>query len=430
MGKKTGYEKLSFLDDPIWKTKYFLKLPEFTGKQKYFWVGTTVLKIVLLMAATTFAYQNLQHPKTLTALVATYPVRIMAVWKLLHLYFDKKRVDYLFDTVHTEFWNFDIAGPAVDKQIKRRFLLTNLFVLIHVSLSTICVTLFILSPLVEVPGRKRSLPNVIWAPFDTDPSPLHEVLYVILLWNMYVSIYGNLFYDMLYVYCVQHLYVQFTLLKELIQNLSAEIMEGESDVDRFNSEYFQAKVMERLKICAEHHNRLLKQKLLRFLNNTYIEISRYGRNIEDFCKGVLAPQLFMSFAVLVINGYNLSMDTSKSFSQNTMLFNLTFSSFVQLAVYALQATDLHEQSLSILNAVIECRWYLFKSPIKRALTFILMNAENGIVINAAGMATIDNPLLVEVIQKAFFGYNSASSLYQRIEAVAMVDGKYFARYIG
>nr|UTN00958.1 odorant receptor [Semanotus bifasciatus] len=371
--------------DPIWKTKYFLKLSDMTGKKKVlFWRSVTFLKIVIMCAETTYACKNLKHPKKLVILIATYPIRIMAIWKLIHLYFDKKRVENLFSNVSKDFWDFHIAGPTLEKKVRRRFFLTNLFVLFHVSLCTICVTFFVFYNMTQMPTGKRRLPNLIWTPFDTDPSPLHEILFLLLLWNLYLSIYGNLFYDMLFVYCVQHLYIQFMLLKELLKNISQDIMDDESDVEKFNSDYFQKKVMERLKICANHHSKLL----------------RYGKNIEDFCKSVLAPQLIMSFAILVINGYNLTAEHN-DISKTLMLINLTGSSFVQLAVYALQATDLRDQSLSILDSVIECKWYLFRSPLKRALVFMLMNAEKGIAINAAGMATVDNPLLVDIIQKAF-----------------------------
>ncbi|CAH1977478.1 unnamed protein product [Acanthoscelides obtectus] len=41
------------------------------------------------------------------------------------------------------------------------------------------------------------------------------------------------------------------------------------------------------------------------------------------------------------------------------------------------------------------------SPIKRALTLILYNSQKGININAAGMANLNNELLVSIVKNAF-----------------------------
>ncbi|KAJ8935343.1 hypothetical protein NQ318_001480 [Aromia moschata] len=411
--------------DLLWRVKSFVGIPNFNGKKAAFWHAVTILKIIILCSETIYTYKNLDNPN-IFIMVATYPLRIMGVWKLLHLSFDIKRVNRLFTAVHEEFWAFDVAGAELESKIKRKMLHTTVFVYVHSSLSLICVTFFAFNFMSQTPKGKRPLPNLVWTPFDTDPSPLHEIVFVVLLWNLYLTVLSNIFYDMMFVYCSRHLSVQFMLLKELLKNITVRILEEKSDVERFNSEYFQRSVMDRLKICASHHNKLLKQILLfPWRPNLMVDIPvdldeikrnhdissevnlfvilqyvRYGREIEEFCKSVLAPQLFISFAILVINGYNLTVDHT-DISRTIMLSNITGSSLVQLAVYALQATDLREQSLSILNSVIECKWYLFRAPLKKALVFMLMNSEKGIVITAAGMITIDNPLLVDVVQKAF-----------------------------
>lgn len=95
-----------------------------------------------------------------------------------------------------------------------------------------------------MPAGKRPLPNIIWTPFDTNPSPLYEIIYAVLLWNLLLSILGNAFYDVVYFYSLQHLFVQYILLKELIKNVTSGIMEGSSDLEKFNSDYFQIRFME------------------------------------------------------------------------------------------------------------------------------------------------------------------------------------------
>lgn len=128
----------------------------------------------------------------------------------------------------------------------------------HLITSVICLLLLILFPLVDMPEGVRPLPNIIWTPFDTNPSPLHEIFYITLIWNLSLSVIGNAFYDILYVYSLQHLFVQFILLKELIINITTGIMEKYPDLEKFESDYFQKTVSERLKICVRHHSKLLR----------------------------------------------------------------------------------------------------------------------------------------------------------------------------
>lgn len=156
-----------------------------------------------------------------------------------------------------DFWDYHIAGPETEKQIKNRFKWTNRIVLFHFVGSITGVTTATIFPLGDMPEGVRPLPNVIWTPFDTNPSPLHEILYAYLLWNVYLTILGTAFYDIIYMYSLQHLCGQYSLLHSLIGNLGSGIMEG-TDLEKFNSEYFQIKVMERLKICVDHHAKLLR----------------------------------------------------------------------------------------------------------------------------------------------------------------------------
>ncbi|CAH1977475.1 unnamed protein product [Acanthoscelides obtectus] len=186
----------------------------------------------------------------------------------------------------------------------------------------------------------RPLPNIIWTPFDTNPSPLHEILYVYMIWNLFLSLFGNAFYDALYIYCLVHLYVQFELLKELLKNLSTGIMEDASDLDRFQSQYFQKKVMDRLKLGDPGYQQAIGQELgvsqatvsrtmdrvvknivaqsnewIKFptTNHELMEAKRiwqsmFGLNLEKYGSVVLIPQLIMSYLALVVNGFILTLE--------------------------------------------------------------------------------------------------------------------------
>ncbi|XP_050507261.1 odorant receptor 49b-like [Diabrotica virgifera virgifera] len=384
------------LDDPLLRLKKCIQLHGYDGRRKYFWHAAAILKVFIFIGRTIYAGQTLNQPKKLAELVATYPVRFMAIAKLYVLYIDKKRIEYFYYTINNEFWDYHIAGPKLEAEIKRRFFATNIFVLCHFIGAMSVLTFISLFPIVDMPEGKRPLPNIIWTPFDTDPSPLHEILYVVMLWNLSLSVFGNAFYDVLFIYAMQHLFVQFMLLKELLKNITKEIMDEHEDFDKLSSEYFQKKVYDRLTICVAHHVKLLK----------------FGKNLEIFSSGVLLPQLVMSYAVLVINGYILSIDHS-DMMKTTILLNLTGSCLVQLAVFAFQASDIKFQSLSVIDSINNSEWFLFKAPLKKALTFIIMNTKKPISINAGGLSNVDNEVLVQIIQKAF----SAITLLRALTAV-------------
>nr|CAI5866411.1 unnamed protein product [Callosobruchus analis] len=413
--------------------KQCLQMYGFEGPKKYFWPTVTILKAFILAGRTVYFFQNLKDTKRLADLVATYPIRFMAVVKLIYLYVDKKRVDYFFNTIQEEFWDTNIVGPELHKKLQEAFSFTNKLILIHFTTSCVCLTVTIRFPIVDVPEGMRPLPNIIWTPFDTNPSPLHEILYVYMIWNLFLSLFGNAFYDALYIYCLVHLYVQYELLKELLKNLSTGIMEGASDLQRFKSSYFQEKVMERIKICVEHHNKLLE----------------FGLHLEKYGSIVLIPQLVMSYLALVVNGFILTLvpgdetsdisnhcqmvvvlshlhkgkarldallnnkpetliaqayDASKVMSGKTGEVNKNQRNLKKCPFCALLRPSIklnYAESISILAAVIESEWDLFTVRIKRALTLILYNSEKGTNINAAGMTNLNNELLVSIVKNAF-----------------------------
>lgn len=187
-----------------------------------------------------------------------YVPLFQAVYKMFVLYFDQKRVKYFYTSVTRDFWNFHVAGSVTEEKIFKRFYYVNAIILSHLIASLVCLSLLIFFPLVDMPEGVRPLPNIIWTPFDTNSTPLHEILYVTLTWNLSLSIFGNAFYDVLYVYSLQHLYVQFILLKELIKNITKGIMRNATDLEKFESDCFQKIILQRLKICVSHHSKLLR----------------------------------------------------------------------------------------------------------------------------------------------------------------------------
>lgn len=178
------------------------------------------------------------------------------------MYFYSERVKYLLDTINQEFWDTGVAGPKVKNRIATRFLIINLMLTSQIFISFSCVYCLNMYPLVETPKGVKRLPNPLWTPFDTNSSPFHEVLYVFLVWNQVLTILGNGFFDFTYDCAAQHLCAQLLLLQEQLKKITIGIMPRASDLEKFNSEYFQREVTKRLKICVKHHSKLLKYVII------------------------------------------------------------------------------------------------------------------------------------------------------------------------
>nr|QUP79562.1 odorant receptor 1 [Monochamus saltuarius] len=386
-------------DDPMIMLRRILKVHGFDGKKKYFWIAATIIKILLLFDRIAFVLLCLDRPRRVAELTASLPVAMTGVLKMVYLYVDKSRVNYLYDTITTEFWDYRIYGPQLEKEAKAIFKYANRILWSYIANSVLCLTLFLMFPVADMPSENdRILPNVVWSPVDLNPSPLYEIVFMILFVNGILTYLGNAAYDYFYSYCVQHLVVQFIILKELLRNITEDIMSDASDVEKFNSKYFQDTVMERMKICSEHHSKLLK----------------YGKNIESYCWFVLVPQLVLTYAALVVNAFMLSTDRS-DVPKTITLFNLSVTTFIQLAQFAIPSSQMNAQSISVLNAVYDSKWYLFNARMKRACTFMMMNGQEGIVVKAGGTTKINNPLLVDMLQKVF----SAVTL---LRALIGIDG--------
>jgi hypothetical protein len=75
---------------------------------------------------------------------------------------------------------------------------------------------------------------------------------------MFVSVFGNAFFDFLFVYAAQHLCAQFTLLQLVLKKLQLGLLEDQDDVGKFHSESFQCEVCYRITECLKHHSLLLR----------------------------------------------------------------------------------------------------------------------------------------------------------------------------
>ncbi|KAH0812214.1 hypothetical protein GEV33_010578 [Tenebrio molitor] len=233
-----------------------------------------VLKLSTFIARTVFILRSTSDA-TLLEISATYPIPLLAITKLLFLLVKRRNVRFLFTTVETDFWDPSVVGQHFNKHLSRRFLLINVLLLGHCILSNLYVILHLVFP---PTSQTRWLPTPISFPLDQDQTPTYELLFVILTWNMFVSVFGNAFFDFLFVYAAQHLCAQFTLLQLVLKKLQLGLLEDQDDVGKFHSESFQCEVCYRITECLKHHS-----LLLRFLRRTLISLLHQSRELRmDF----------------------------------------------------------------------------------------------------------------------------------------------------
>ncbi|XP_050505195.1 putative odorant receptor 71a [Diabrotica virgifera virgifera] len=307
-----------------------------------------------------------------------------AVLKTFMLYFDKKRVQYFYDTITNEFWDYQIAGPGPEAEIKRKHFRVYLLFVCEAGGAFGIIFFLSILPIIERPEGKVPLPFVNWTPFDIDSSPIQVIFRVTMVLYLMLSIASNTVFDGLFFYGVEHLIAQLILLKVLLENIAKDIMEEKNDCEKFSSDKFQNMVYSRLKLCIAHHVKLLK----------------FGKNLQEFCSATLLPQLLMTYFLLVINGFVISISPNE-LAKVFVLSCISTCAIVELSVYAIPASDLQFEGLSVMDSTICSDWYLFRAPLKKALTFMLIITQEPIFIKAGGLYVIHNPVIIDVAQKAF-----------------------------
>lgn len=171
---------------------------------------------------------------------------------------NKERIKIIYSTIDYEFWDFHIAEPKTIKHIEFRFKIVTHLCLNIIIIASVFLTIFGFVPFIELPEGVVRYPIGLWFPFYTGSSPIHEIIYAFCMFSVYLSFWLNVFYDFLFIYAGQHTTIQFIMLSDLLKNLSTGLMEHSNDLDKFNSNDFQKRVMDRLVICCKHHQILVK----------------------------------------------------------------------------------------------------------------------------------------------------------------------------
>lgn len=162
----------------------------------------------------------------------------------------------MFAIIKERFWDVGVVGENLSRTLDSRLSIISKIVSMHVYLSVAICSIITIFPLVQYPDGRRKQPSALWFPFNADLSPLYEIIYTILAISNHISVLVNLNYDSLYVYLTQNVSAQFIILRELLTNITD--VEGIFGQYRYESWKYQKIIANRLKVCMDHHNLLMR----------------------------------------------------------------------------------------------------------------------------------------------------------------------------
>lgn len=165
----------------------------------------------------------------------------------------QKRIKEIYETIDYKFWDMNVANPELVQYIEFRFTLLKHLLLNIVAIGCTFLVIYTFFPYIHLPEGTVRYPIGLWFPIDTSGSPEHQIIFFLCMTSLYLSLWGNLFYDFLFIYAAQHTSAQFLILGDLLRNLSTGVMDGLSDMEKFHGKEFQKIVMDRLVICGKHH---------------------------------------------------------------------------------------------------------------------------------------------------------------------------------
>ncbi|XP_044262529.1 odorant receptor 49b-like [Tribolium madens] len=353
-----------------------------------------IIKIVFFTARTIFILKWRKEMDILEISV-TWPIPLLVILKMCYTLYHRKEIGFFFRTVTEKFWDLSIGGEVLEKGLEKRFKLINFFLLGHVSLGVGYIGLYALFADVPIPkGRTRWLPTLASMPFNQDQSPQYEILYVLMYWNLLVSVLGNAVFDLVFIYSAQHLVGQFILLKTLLKKLDYGF-ENVEIVTKARSKLFQREIRKRIAICVKHHTLLLT----------------YGNELKKIASLMFGIHVLSTSLTLILVGYILSENLEKII-QYSMLLSVVVSEALQFIIFAVQSDQIYHKSISLAQAAYQSNWYVFNAKAKRDLTLLILNSQKGISMYGAGLVTINNEILVTVKIIICFFFVSLSLIFR------------------
>ena len=181
---------------------------------------------------------------------------LQGIVKLYSFIIYSKKIHTMYVNVDEKFWDKTNVKPELQATIQRRFKLIDCMMLNHTCMALVMCLIFVVFPLARYPDDRKTLPCTIWLPFDSNPSITYQTLYFILGLSNHITIMCNVNYDLIYVYFSQHLSVQFVILKEMLRNIN--FVEDVHEGDKYTSQKYQEEINERMKMCVNHHRRLIR----------------------------------------------------------------------------------------------------------------------------------------------------------------------------
>lgn len=158
----------------------------------------------------------------------------------------------MLKNIEEDFWDPSVTKEQTMDKIEKRYKFIDFIVTSHAS--TGCFTSFLTSlfPTGRYPEGIKQLPGICWFPFNSNPYPIHQIAWIILLWNNFMGFYSHVAYDFLFIYFAEHLCSQFIILQEVLESVATLKSSSGEEIHNYK------KLIHQLEICIRHHNLLIR----------------------------------------------------------------------------------------------------------------------------------------------------------------------------
>nr|QGW50380.1 odorant receptor 53 [Chouioia cunea] len=254
--------------------------------------------------------------------------------------------------------------------------------IVYAGLILAAVLLRSILPILEA-GTFLILPLEAWYPYNVDNvvsfllTYLHQMISGVTLSCMHLST------DTLFVSLLMQMCCQINILKHRLPKVD----ESGTDNDRMNEQMSNARFLIEQRV-REHES-----------------IYRFGCDLQDTFRPLLAGQMVIFVPNLIINIYFLSTNSNR---QNLKYFTTLFYasvSLMQIYMFCWYGNEVTLGSIDLGNALYESNWINLNHRTKKLLLTIITRTSKSILISAAVIVPLNIDSFIKIMKTSYSAFN-------------------------
>ncbi|XP_043264941.1 odorant receptor 4-like [Colletes gigas] len=207
-----------------------------------------------------------------------------------------------------------------------------------------------------------------WIPYNYSSFHMFVITYVYQMTSITVGSFYNIAVDCLFGGLLIHVYCQFVILQNRLENVMKEGIES-------------------AKQCARHHNCIYK----------------FASTVNREFKTIIFIQFLVSTSIMCIELYQLTqreMDTRYIVS-----VVYTSCALMQILYYCWYGNEVKLKSLEVTNMVMECNWTSLDNDDKKILLMIMKRAEKPVEFNSIYLVVLTLESFMALLKTSYSAYN-------------------------